>query len=164
MEPDKPKVDVLTSSIMLLIAGFFDLFQFVISAFGFLPTGVTQVLAIVVSAPITIFAYMLFTIWFAFLNVSFFNIKKPGSFFARIGGLVAESLPFITSAPILTSSVLFTLVEANGAKGFPASIVPSFLLNMTPAGRLINKAVKGANDNTPQAANDNTQEQGREAA
>lgn len=164
MEPDKPKVGVLTASVMLLIAGFFDLLQFVISMFGFLPTGVTQILAIIVALPITIFAYLVFIIWFAFLNVQFFNIKKPLSFLSRTGGILLEGLPFLTALPILSTSILFTLIEANGAKGFPASLVPKFLLNMTPAGKLVNKALKGANDNTPQAANDNAKEQSRDAA
>jgi len=143
MEQDKPKVGTITASIMLVVAGFFDFIQFVITFFAFLPTGATQVLAFVVSTPITALAYLLFFFWFSFQNVSLFNMKKPMSFFARVGGLVAESFPFLTGAPILTATVLFTLIEANGAKGFPASLVPDFLLKMTPAGKIANKVLKG---------------------
>ena len=147
MEPNKPKIGVLTASAMLLVAGFFDIFQFVETLLGFLPTIVTQVLVFITATPITIFAYLVFIIWFAFLNVHFFNIKKPGSFFARMGGLLLESLPFLTAMPILSTSVLFTLIEANGPKGFPASLVPKFLLKMTPAGKVIGKTLGAANDN-----------------
>jgi len=142
MEQDKPKVGAITASIMLIVAGFFDFLQFVISLLGLIPTGITQALAFTISTPLTVFAYMAFFFWFAFLNVSFFNMKKPMSFFGKIGGLVAESLPLLTAAPILSTAVLFTLIEANGAKGFPASLVPKFLLSMTPAGKVVQAAKK----------------------
>lgn len=142
MEPDKPKVDVLTASAMLIVAGFFDLFQMVVTMFGFLPTIVTQILVFVVATPVAVFAYMVFFFWFAFLNVSFFNIKKPLSFLGKTGGILIEMLPFLTALPILSGAVFFTLVEANGAKGFPASLVPKFLLNMTPIGKVVQTAKK----------------------
>ncbi len=142
MDQPKPKVGVLTASAMLLVAGFFDLFQLVETMLGFLPTVVTQILVFVITTPVTIFAYMVFIIWFAFLNVQFFNIKKPGAFLARTGGLLLEALPFLTAMPILSASVLFTLIEANGPKGFPASLVPDFLLKATPAGKVVQTAKK----------------------
>ncbi len=138
---------MLPASAMLLVAGFFDLFQLVETMLGFLPTVVTQVLVFVITTPVTIFAYMVFIIWFAFLNVQFFNIKKPMSFLSRTGGLLLEALPFLTAMPILSGSVLFTLIEANGSKGFPASLVPDFLLKATPAGKVVSKVAKAANDN-----------------
>jgi len=147
MEPNKPKVGVLTAGAMLLVAGFFDLFQLVETMLGFLPTIVTQILVFVITTPVTVFAYLVFIIWFAFLNVQFFNIKKPKKFLMRMGGFLLESLPFLTALPILSTSVLFALIEANGSKGFPGSFVPKFLLNMTPAGKVIGKTLTAANDN-----------------
>tara|TARA_B100000508_G_scaffold60333_2_gene47454 strand:+ start:13212 stop:13685 length:474 start_codon:yes stop_codon:yes gene_type:complete len=147
MEPSKPKVGTLTAGAMLLVAGFFDLFQFIETMLGFLPTVVTQIFVLAVTTPVTIFAYMVFFFWFAFLGVPLFNIKKPMPFFARTGGFLIEMLPFLTALPILSGSVLFTLIEANGPKGFPASLVPKAFLKMTPAGKVVSKVAKAANDN-----------------
>ncbi|XKT75299.1 MAG: hypothetical protein ACJKSS_00715 [Patescibacteria group bacterium UBA2103] len=155
----KPKIGPFTATMMLIVAGFFDFLQFVISLLGFLPTVLTQVIAFFVTTPLSIFSYLVFTIWFFFLDVQFFNIKKPGQFFARMGGFIVENLPYLTAAPILTTSVLFTIVEANGINAFPANALPKFLLNATPVGRVAKKALnvkkklpirKPANDNTPQ--------------
>ncbi|MBL1434143.1 hypothetical protein COB87_001030 [Candidatus Wolfebacteria bacterium] len=142
MESVKPKIGVLHSAAMLLVAGMFDLMQIVITMFGFLPTIVTQVLAFTVALPMAAFAYLLFLIWFAFLNVPFFNIKKPMSFLGKTGGLVVESLPFLTAIPILSANVLFTLIEANGTKGFPASLVPKVFLKATPMGKVVKTITK----------------------
>lgn len=142
MEENKPPIGNMTAGFMLLVAGFFDLIQFGISLLGFLPTVVTQILAITVTTPLTFFAYMVFTIWFGLLNVQFFRIKKPKAFFARLAGLLGEALPYVSSLPILSTSVLMTIVEANGPDKFPGNMLPKFLLSFTPAGRVVQATQK----------------------
>ena len=139
MEGQEPKIGALTSVAMLSVSAFFDGAQALISSLGFLPTVVTQVLAILVALPLTIFAYLTFIIWFAFKDVRFLNIKKPKVFLARIGGFLAESLPYITLFPILSVSVIMTLISVNGRSGFPASLIPKSMIKSTTLGKALEK-------------------------
>lgn len=148
MDPNnKAKIGPLTAGAMLITALLFDMLQFVATMFGLLPTLVTQALVLIISTPISIFAYLLFVIWFAFLGEAFFNIKKPASFFGRTGGMLLEAVPFLTALPVLSINVLFAIIQANGGKGFPASLVPKFLISITPVGKVTKKVLSAANDN-----------------
>lgn len=146
-QDNKAKIGPLTAGAMLITALLFDMLQLVATMFGLLPTVVTQVLVLLISTPITIFAYLLFVIWFAFLGEAFFNIKKPTSFFGRTGGMLLEAVPFLTALPVLSGNVLFAIIQANGGKGFPASLVPNFLISITPVGKITKTVLSAANEN-----------------
>lgn len=138
----KAKIGPLTAGMMLFVAAFFDALQFFVSLLGLIPVGFTQILVLVITTPITIVAYIAYIVWFAFLGAEFFSIKKPMRFFARAGGMLVEAVPYLSGFPILTANVLFSIVEANGPNAFPANMLPSFLLNFTPAGKVAKKVIK----------------------
>ena len=115
------KIGTFESVAMLIVAGLFDGIQVIANFINLLP-GIGQILSFVFNIIATIFAFIIFTVWFFLKKVGLFNPKKPMQLFAKIGMLSSETLPFVSFLPSISITVFMTLAEANGPEHFPLSL------------------------------------------
>jgi len=89
------KIGDTTLVFMLIIAGFYDLIQFLIS---FIP-----VLGEILSMLISIFAFMTFYVWFKMYGMNFMTPKRAAT---MGGGFLIELIPVVDMLPAWTCAVV----------------------------------------------------------
>jgi|GEM_PF-6589739 len=120
---------------------------------------------------VAVFAYILFFLWFALLGVQFMSGKKALQKLGTMAvGFIVEALPFLGALPALTMSViLIVLITYAEDKKAAAKRAAQLKAEQGRSAQQRNRhdwswrgddaaSRQAANDNAPEAANDNEEE------
>ncbi len=95
----KFKISKTTIILMIIVALFFDLIQFILSL---------MVIGFVVNWSISVFAWLTFFLWFKIKGVSFANPKRAGSL---LGGFLIELIPLVDMLPAWTGAIILVILS-----------------------------------------------------
>lgn len=105
MDENEKKIGFFTILLMLGVAVVIDIVQFILALF---------VVGLVINRFISIFAFMLFFLWFLLNDVSFLSgkrwLSRTISFFGSAGG---ELVPVVGALPLWTIGIYLTIRSAN---------------------------------------------------
>ena len=111
------KISLPESIVMIMLCGFADIFEILISILSFVPilTGIALALNWVID-------------WFVFLIIEFWFIMKGelGPWF--IGGSITEMIPYIDILPLRTASCIFAIWKVNNPSSLPIPLSPKNII------------------------------------
>jgi hypothetical protein len=138
-----------TVTLMVCVALFFDLVQFLLDLFHGIPV-VGNAFAIVATALLSVFAFLVFWFWFFMHGIRFNTAKR---LLSMGGGFIFELIPILNALPAWTLAVIVVITTtkipqiaqiASAAQGKPSAMTSTAASVKTSAAKAVQTSAQAA--------------------